>query len=259
MTRRTSTLLLVAALAVGPVLAGCSEADREGIVDAVESAMDAATGSDGPTTPATPTAEPTATTEPQTEPSTQAPVATQEPTVTAPATEPTAAATEPTAQPSEAMVEEVPDDGIAPWVWVVLALVLLLVGVVAALLRRRRRARARVGHLRETVVTETDWLLSVAREHPSATDAVGRARDVRTRFDRLTEAVQGLRSAAGAELASRASDLHEPARQLADALVARLDDAAAGRRDDGGLGIPELVDRVGHARDRLTATRPRSR
>lgn len=262
MRRRPGPLVLGVALAAGLVLAGCSEADREGIVDAVESALDA-TGTDEPTATATTTEAPPTTEAPTTTeapPTTEAPAATEAPTTEAPPEE-TAAATEPTEPSSEvATEEEAPDDGLEPWVWVVIGVVLLLLAwAIIAAMRRRRRAIGRVRDLRESAVAETDWLLSVAREHPSAADAVGRARDVRVRLDRLTETLQELRAVAGAEITAVAADLHDSTRQLADALVARLDDAAEHRRDDEGLGLPALVDRVTRTRDRLISMRPRPR
>lgn len=232
-TRRPATVATVGLLALSVVLSGCDEGTRQEIADAVSSAAENV-GEGGTGGEAAPTEEAP---EPEPEP---------EPTATeAPEPEP-----EPTPAPTEA--EAADDDGIPLWVWLAALVVLgLLVFAITSAATRRREASARRDRLRDAALAETDWLLGTARERPAGIDAASRARDVRLRLDRLTDTLQQLRAGARDSVVMAVDDLQTSARQLADALVARFDDASAQREVSAGLGVEELAMRVRSSRDAL--------
>ncbi len=234
-TTRPATAATIGLLAVSLVLSGCDEDTRQDIADAVSSAAEnvgeGGTATDGEV--AAPTEEP----EPEPEPT-----ATE-----APEPEPTE---EPTPAPTEE--EAADEDGIPLWLWLVaLVLLGLLLLAIMGAASRRREASARRDRLRDAALAETDWLLGTARERPAGIDAASRARDVRLRLDRLTDTLQQLRAGARDSVVMAIDDLQTSARQLADALVARFDDASAQREASAGLGVDELAMRVRSSRDAL--------
>lgn len=233
----TARRLLVPLALLALVLGGCDEDTRDQITDAVQSAVDEAASEVGTAVPdpePDPEPEPEPTEAPATEVAEPTPVETEEP---APAD---------TATPVEG--EETGFD--VPWtLLLVLLVVALLVWAVIAASQRRSDAHARRDRLRDTAIAEADWMLSAARERPAGVDAQARARDVRMRLDRLTDAVQQLRTGARDNVVAAASELQTSARQLADALIARLDDAVRARESGAGLGVDELADRLRLARD----------
>lgn len=280
-SRWAGPVVVVAAL----VLAGCDPETRDEIADAIDdavseaqSAIDQATSE--PTDPSTPTPTTDATTEPATEPTstptTDAPTEEStteepapEPTTEEPAPEPTTeepaptaeetptpttAETTPVAEPSAAATdEEVADDGPSwPFIVMLAGLGAALLWLLVALWRRRRRLLAARARLRDAVLTDLDWLHRASREHVAGVDAGTRARDVRLRHDRLTEHLHQLRADADGDVLLASTAVLTSSRHLSDALIARLDDAAAGRDHAGaGLGIPELAGRLRSDRDDL--------
>ena len=234
---RSRTLLALLA-AVALVLAGCTEEGRQDIVDALEDAASEAQEA---------VDEEPAEEEPEEQPTEDEPPA-EEPTEEEPAVE------EPTEE-EPAVEEPAVEEGVdwLPWLLAALVLVLVVSGI-AALVGRRRDATARRNRLRDAALAETDWLLGAARERTAGVDSAARARDVRLRLDRLTDVLQQVRSDAKPAVVTAADDLQTSARQLADALVARLDDVASGRGASRDLGVEELAVRVRSDRDTLSAT-----
>lgn len=192
----------------------------------------ATTGAPGPTT-----IEP--------EPTATAPTATG--TDSTPTASPTASPSADTGPPLDEGVVR----GLPWWVLVLGLLVLLSIGyLVTAAVRRRAATAALRARRRDEALTETDWLLGVADEQPAAVDAGPRARDVRVRADRLQTALTELRGVVDDRHTQVVDDLRTSTRQLAQVLVARLDDVVAGR-PVGDLGLEEAVHRVRDDRARL--------
>ena len=128
----------------------------------------------------------------------------------------------------------------------------LLVGLIVSATNRRQEANARRDRLRDAAIAETDWLLGAARERAAGIDATARARDIRLRLDRLTDTLQQLRTDARSDAQIAIDDLRTSARQLADALVARLEDAVS-ERGGADLGVDQLADRLASSRDSFAA------
>jgi hypothetical protein len=245
----TSRRLILPVLLVGLLLSGCDEGTRDDIADAISSAVDQ-TRSPQPTATQTTAPEPTqeATPAPTTD-------ATSEPTQ---ASEPTETEAAPAPEPSGSEAESEPRE--LPWDLILLGLLAFVVLLaIFAVARRRGDARDRRARLRDIAIAEGEWLLGAARERAAGVDASARARDIRMRLDRLNDAVQQLRTGAKAQVVAVADDLQTTARQLSDALVARLDDALAHRDSGEDLGIDELAQRLRGALDRFGTTLGRRR
>lgn len=156
------------------------------------------------------------------------------------------------AQPAEVATDEpaVADDSGFPWLLLALAAVVLLVilALVAAM-RRRGESSAQRDALRDEVLRETDWLLDTTGEPPVQVDAAPRARDIRVHTDRLVDALRTLEAQADRRVAEAATRLHDDATALAQFMIARLDDVAAGRPPSVQGDIGTHVDRTVEARN----------
>lgn len=226
--------LVVSVVLAGLLLGGCGEGTRAGIAVAVGSAVDqgrSAALDDGEAA------------EPAPEPEPESELTSEEP-----------------APETEAPVEEEAEPAGIPWGLFLLGLLLaFVVWGLRVLGRRRADVRARRDRLRDVAIAEGEWLLGAARERAAGVDASARARDVRMRLDRLTDALQRLRTGANDKVVTAADDLQTAARQLADALVVRLDDAVAGRDTSTDLGVEELAQRLRVALDTFGTTLGRKR
>lgn len=153
------------------------------------------------------------------------------------------------AQPADTAGQD--DQGGLPlWLLALLAVaaLLLILGIIAAA-RRRGEATQRRRRLREEVLLDTDWLIGAASERPSTVDAAPRARDVRVRTDRLSDALRRLEAQSDRRVAEAVVELRMSAGELARVTIARLDDVAAARAPSTDLGIDEVLQRTQIARD----------
>lgn len=145
------------------------------------------------------------------------------------------------------------ETGASAWPLALLALaVILLIGLLAASRSRSRAAGDRRQRLLDDALFDVDWLIDTASEQPSQLDAAPRARDVRVRTDRMSDALRRLEEASRQRTAEAAQEVRVASQQLAQAVIARLDDVAAGRTPTSGLDVDALVERARFARDRLT-------
>jgi hypothetical protein len=155
-------------------------------------------------------------------------------------------------QPEESQAPDAGDASSSLLPLLLLALVvILLLAAVAAWLGRRGRAADSRQRLRDEALLETDWLIDVASEQPSLSDAAARARDIRVRVDRLTDGLRRLEGMAGRRTVEAATALRGEATALAQSVIARLDDVATGRRTVNDLDVDTLIERTRFARDRF--------
>lgn len=147
--------------------------------------------------------------------------------------------------------EETPDWPLIALIAAIAIAVILLIGVIISALRRRGDASDMQQRLRDEALLETDWLIEAASERPSHVDAAPRARDIRVRVDRLSDATRRLEGMSGRRTAEASADLRADASALARSMIARLDDVAAGRSESNDLGLDDLVERTHLARDRF--------
>lgn len=138
------------------------------------------------------------------------------------------------------------------WPLLLLALiVIIVVALLVSVMRRRGQTSEQQRRLLDEALLDTDWLVYTASEQPSSVDAAARARDIRVRTDRATDALRRLETMAGRRTAEAADELRLELTALSRSLIARLDDVAAGRQPTSDLDIGTLVERTQLARDRL--------
>lgn len=162
-------------------------------------------------------------------------------------------------EPEEAAAEEpAPEEpatdetSASLWPLALLALLaLLLIALLVASRRRNRAAGDRQQRLLDDALLDVDWLIDTASEQPSQLDAAPRARDVRVRTDRMSDALRRLEEASRQRVADAAQEVRVASQDLAQAVIVRLDDVAAGRSPTAGLDADALAERVRSARDRL--------
>lgn len=158
----------------------------------------------------------------------------------------------PEPEPAPEDTTEASDTLASLWPLLLLALiVIIVVALLVSVMRRRGRTSEQQRRLLDEALLDADWLVDTASEQPSSVDAAARARDVRVRTDRASDALRRLATMTGRRTAEAADELRLELAALSRSVIARLDDVAAGHQSSSELDIDALIERTRLARDRL--------
>lgn len=217
------------------VVLGCTAEDRDNIRDQIGS------WPGGDTSQPEPELEPEPEqpeTEPELEPEPTEPTPEPEPEPE-PELEP-----EPTPEAEAATALEPGEDGRSGrWFAIVAAGVALgaFVAAVTAITRSRKR-RAEQVQLLDQALIDADWLLDVSADPPSGSDGSVRVYEIRSRSDRVHDALGRLDSISDTPLRGAALELRDAMSELAAAVIGRI--GVPGSAPSLDLRVGELRERV---------------